>query len=290
MDGVLRSQLEDEIELQDRLVMASEGWGESFSKDQKTHAAIIKVEARFARALRRLFKDFADSIEQYVSFSAYEEELRHHVTADVSVEIIVSDKLYSDVDTAFVTVAYAVIADGITVGAQAGEAIYTQNLGITSTDAVIQKLTTERVAWLVGKKVDKDGQLVDNPNAKYNITDKMREDINQTIKTGINLGQDRATLTQNLQAVIANPKRAAVIAQTETVNAYSQGHLEFGQQSGATGKEWQDVFANDVCAEYAGLGLVPMDYQFGGEIDGPAAHPSCRCSLRLAYSNEYTPS
>src|SRR5205085_9024637 len=179
-----------------------------------------------------------------------------------NVEVIVQDVPLEDYDGTFIKVVFQDVATLTAIGATAGENIYNVPLGIQSTDAIIQQLTTEHVANLVGKKVLKDGSIVDNPKATYRISDKTRNDIAQSIKTSLNMGDDIQAATERLQKTVMglNNNRAKVIAQTESVNAYQSGLLEFGVQSGAVGKESQDVGAVDNCRTYAEMGPVPLDY------------------------------
>jgi hypothetical protein len=277
--------INDEVEKYDRILLAAEKWGAGYKKDPQTHAQLIKAEARMARQLRVLFKDLATRLVDtgYIDWNKYFGLLR----ADFNVEVIINDDFYNTMDNEFFRVVFDTMALATTVGAAAGEAIYNVPLGISSTDEMIQRLTTKRLAYLVGKKVLPDGRVVDNPRPEYRISDKTRKDINQSIKTSISLGEDKPTAISRLMKVVDSPKRAAAIAQTETVNAYGSGLMGFGEQSGATGKEWQTIGADDICADNALQGVIPINDVFISGDRAPAAHPGCRCNLRLAYPNEY---
>lgn len=275
----------DSIERLDCLLIAAERWGGGYNKDHRTHVRIIRVEALLAKQIRGLFKDFARQVGNYVQIRSVPEQ----VIADVTVEVIINDQFFNELDNTFMRVVFDTIATATTVGALAGESIYNIPLGIQSTDKFIQELTTRQVAWLVGKKVTKDGSVIDNPNAVYRISNKTRNDINAAIKTSIAVGETKGDLIDRLARTVANPRRAAAIAQTESVNAYGNGLLGFGKESGATGKEWQDVGAEDVCAENSAQGIIPLNGVFVSGDQNPAAHVGCRCGLRIVYSNEYQP-
>lgn len=290
MDGLLRTQLEDEVEQHDIFIKASESWSKQYEKAPSAHAILIRNEAKYQRALRALFRDTSKKIEGYIDWNEYARQLSqvtaHRIDAKFSVKTIVSGDLFDGFDKDFVKVSFDSIATAIATGAQAGEDIYKIPLGIQSTDSIIQSLTTDRIAWLVGKRVDNSGAIVDNPNADYSITDSVRDDIAKSIQSSLNNGEDRTDMLARLQDTIINPQRAATVAQTESVNAYSSGLLEFGNQSGAVGKEWQDVDAIDVCGSYADEGIVDIEHVYDGDVDAPAAHPNCRCGLRLVYQAE----
>lgn len=276
------------LELNRALVLASEDWAKGFTKAPEVHGKLLRCNARMERKIIQYFRELASNTDKFISWSAYGHIIQHVSASQVDaydVSVVVNDTYLDQSDDAFITVIFEDIALATTLGAQAGEVIYKIPLGITPTDADIQKIAHEHVAKLVGKRIDDNGNIIDNPNSEYQISDKTRADIRQSIQTSVNLGEDVQTATKRLQKTIKNVKRAQTIANTETVNSYSAGLLHFGGVSNAIGKEWEDNGALDVCAEYSHRGAVPFDYSYDG-IDGPTAHPNCRCNLRLIYQNE----
>lgn len=282
MNAVLEAQIEDEIEQLDVIIKAAETWGKGFKRDKATHLKAIKLEAKLQRQIRTLFREKSRDIEKYINWTAYYGQ----INADLNIETIVTGDFFDGLDSDFLTVTFDTYAQIITTGAKAGESIYKLPLNIRSSDDFIQELTIRRLAYLVGKMVDKSGKVVDNPKAEYRISDKIRSDIAKSIQTSINLGEDKQTVISRLVNIVDNPGRAEKIAQTETVNAYGAGMLEFGKESGAVGKEVDTVGAVDVCADYADEGIVPLDHLYGGTDDSPAFHVGCRCTIRLVYANE----
>lgn len=282
--------IEDELEQHDRIVKAAENWAPIYRKDKDTQGKMIRVESSWQRALRRMFRDQSAKVENYIDWSAYNElaakTKASRVDAAVTIETVVKGDFFDGLDSDFITISFDPLSTIIATGAQAGESIYKIPLGIKSTDAIIQELTTDRIAWLVGKRVDKSGLLVDNPKAEYRISNKTREDIVKAIQTSLAKGEERQQIIDRLIGVVKNPARAEQIAQTESVNAYNAGLIEFGKESGAVGKESQDFESIDYCGEYADEGIVPIDYLYGGVYYGPAYHPGCRCGLRLVYAAE----
>lgn len=273
-------------------VRHSEDWSTEYKKDPKTHAKLIVTESRLRIDLTKFFATMASQIAHSVNWQAYVMQVpRQHLaqdqTPDFNVDVIVQNVPVEQYDGTFIKVVFETLATMTGVGATAGETIYGVPLGIQSTDTIIQQLTTEHVASLVGKKVNPDGSIVDNPNAEYTIDTKTRNDIAQSIKTSLNLGETVQDATDRLTKTIANPARAKIIAQTESVNAYQSGLMEFGKQSGAVGKEWQDVGAVDVCATNTADGMIPFDAEFSGGVTQPTQHVNCRCGLRLVYQKEW---
>lgn len=78
------------------------------------------------------------------------------------------------------------------------------------------------------------------------------------------------------------PERAEVIAQTEATRGFAQGALASYRTSGVVGAvEWYTVADDRVCPICGPLNGMTSDLQypdFGG-LDGPPAHPKCRCRL-----------
>jgi hypothetical protein len=272
------------------LISASEDWSSEYAKDPVTHAKLLRSEARLQVELTKYFRDIAADIVKYIHWQGYLNQLPQKLDEqkpNYNVDVIVQDVPTDRYDGTFIKVVFQEMAILTAIGSTAGENIYRVPLGIQSTDAIIQQLTTEHVASLVGKKVLKDGSIVDNPKATYRISDKTRTDIAQSIKTSLNLGEDIQAATMRLQKTIANPVRSKIIAQTESVNAYQGGLFEFAKQSGAVGKESQDVGAVDNCRTYAEMGPVPLDYLYDDTYLKPTYHVRCRCSLRLVYQAEW---
>jgi hypothetical protein len=282
MDRLTREALMDEYELHSRVVIAAEDWSHQYDKDPDSHADLIKAEAKLERQLKQHFRDCADKAASFVNWKEY------YAVKAYNIQVIVLDDAVGNTDSTVFELIFDTVASATAAGAQAGETIYGIQLGLDSYSATIQKVAREQVAQLVGKKVMSDGQVVDNINSAYRISKKMLDDIRQSVHTSITLGENYDDALKRMKKVINNPKRAATIARTESVNAYGRGLMSFGQQSKAVGKEWQAVGAVDQCAVYEGLGAVPFDYIYDPvlKITAPTAHPNCRCGLRLIYQNE----
>lgn len=280
--------IEDEIEKLDHVIKAAEDWSKQYDKDPVSYAGIIKVEAKLERNLRGYFRDLAEKVVTWVDWAAYEQKLRQIQADDLEVIVRIEDGPLGDEDGLLVQAIYDPIAAGTALGAQSGEVVYQINLGLSETSAAVQKAAREQVAQLVGKKVGKDGVVTVNPNAKYAINNKTKEDIRESIRTSLSIGETQQEAADRLSKTIKNPKRAATIARTETVNAYQQGLLVMADQSGAVGKEWLTVNGKDICGVYGDAGIVPIDHVYNvlTGLKAPAAHPNCRCSLRLVYANE----
>lgn len=265
------------------MLLTAEDWSDEYRKSPKQYAELIKNEAKMQVILTKFFAGMGRSASDFVNWDQY----NYQVQLDYDVNVIVNDRQIDEWDDKFIKVTLKVVEDLVITGALAGQEIYSIPFGISSANAIMQRLGVSQVARLVGRKVLDDGSIVKNPDAKYNILSTVRKDIAQSVKTSLGIGETVQEATQRIRGVISDITRAELIARTESVNAYQAGLTEFGRQSGAVGKEWTSSGAKDVCLEYERLGPVEYEYQYGGRLDGPAAHPNCRCSRRFIYQEEW---
>ncbi len=141
-------------------------------------------------------------------------------------------------------------------------------------------------------------QIVDwtlqNPKAQQFVREhslKLAKDINKTTEkklksallTGLNLGEGKDALAKRVGAVLTDAKtwRSKLIAQTETIRAYSQGSLQLYKEGGIAKKQWLDGQANacPICEDLDGV-IVNMNESFPGGYDAPPdPHPGCRCAV-----------
>ncbi len=272
----------------DNVIKASENWADEYTKTPDQHAKLINTESKLESALRGYFRGLAERALTYISWTAYDAIARSLKADNLEVIVNIEDGPFMQEDALLIQVMYDPIEAAVALGATAGEVIYNRPIGLSGTDIEIQRAARELVAELVGKKLDLDGNIIDNPKAKYRIGDRTRKEIRESIRTSVNLGETIQEAQARVQKRIKNPKRAMSIARTETVNAYQKGLLSFGDMSGAVEKVWLSVNDNDVCGVYASLGNVPIDFIYDRttKLKSPAAHPNCRCSLRLIYPEE----
>lgn len=286
------SAIEDELYKTDVAVLAAEDWAKGYSKDPKSHAMLIRAEAGMLRSIRRFFKELSAKAGDFIDWGAYNHVLNDlalkavQAADNFNVNVIVKDVPLEDSDGTFMKIVFDDIVAATTAGALSGQTVYGKQLGIASSDSFIQQAARSQIAKLVGKRIDKDGNIIDNPKAEYRISDKTRADIQSSIRTSLSLGEDQGAAVDRLRSVINNASRAETIASTESVNAYGSGLSAFGRESDAVGKEWQDAGANDECADNAAAGPIPLEEDFPSGDSEPAAHPNCRCTMRLIYQNE----
>jgi hypothetical protein len=141
----------------------------------------------------------------------------------------------------------------------------------------------DRGAELVGR-LWVDGELVENPDARWAITDSTRDMLRDLIERAYTEGMTPAQLKTEIQASTAfSPARAKLVAKTETAKASVQGTVEGWKASGMVeGKQSllsDDHDIDDECNDAAEDGAIGVDEDFSTGDDGPPYHPGCNCSL-----------
>ena len=182
-----------------------------------------------------------------------------------------------------------IVADALAPVMAEAAADQFSELGITD-DALFDTINTEaldyaqaRGAELVGRKWV-GGKLVDNPDAKWAISQTTRDGIRGLVSRGYTEGWTPRDLGQKISnAYQFSPERAKLIAITETNRASSQGILSGWRNSGLVAqKEWNlsaDHDFDDECDGNEDDGPIDIDDTFSSGDDGPPAHPGCTCSL-----------
>lgn len=271
------AEIEHEIEALNVILAAAEPWSKQYFKDSESHEKLIKLESKLEKVLRDYLRSLAaDRADGYVDWVAYNFEIikKNTVQADAKalkvVDLFISSSFGDDESGFLATVLHDPIKAGIALGALGGEKIYNVPLGLSESSSLIQDVARNKVAELVTR-----------------INDSTRDRVRNSIATSLELGEDHTDAVHRLKGVIDDTKRAGTIARTETVNAYGVGLNEFGNASGAVGKEWQAVSgACPLCEPNQDEGMIPMGELFSSGDETPAAHPNCRCGLRLVYQAE----
>lgn len=278
--------LDRELVMIDRAILAAEDWAPDYRKDEDTFAELVKAEAGLARDLRRYFRELADDrVVSYIDWYAYAVRLNQVTAADdYSIEVIVNDDMVDVEDGLVMKFVFEEVSNAAAAGAQAGQLIYDRPIVLTSSSDAIQRVAKNVVAELVGKRVNKEGVIVNNPSAKYRVSEVTRNQIRQSIATSLSLGEDQNAAVERLRKVIKDPERAAKIAATEAVNAYQGGLHTFAQESGATKKEWQGLpSACKICQANIAAGEIAIDATFPSGHKYPSAHPWDRCTVRYIW-------
>jgi hypothetical protein len=145
-----------------------------------------------------------------------------------------------------------------------------------------------RGAEMVGMKWV-DGELVENPDAEWVITETTRDTLNQLIQDAFEEGKTPEELAQAIEdSEDFSITRARNIARTELADAQSSGELEAMKESGVvTGKSV--LLAEDaceLCQENADAGVIDLDEDFPSGDDVPSFHPGCKCGTKYHVEGE----
>jgi hypothetical protein len=141
----------------------------------------------------------------------------------------------------------------------------------------------DRAAELVGMRRLDDGSIVENPNAKWAITDTTRDDLRRIISNGFTKETPMPDLIKQIgDAGAFSDSRAEMIAQTEVAFAQVHANYDVWKASGVVdGSTWQlsvDHVPGCDCDLNAGV-TVAIGEDFPSGDDMPPAHPRCQCSL-----------
>jgi SPP1 gp7 family putative phage head morphogenesis protein len=172
-----------------------------------------------------------------------------------------------------------------------------QQLGLFDDDIVklmsarATEYAKQRAAEMVGMKIV-DGEMVPNPDARWQITEGTREYVRSAVVQAEAEGWSTDQLSEALQEGTAfSDARAETIARTESAMADVNGNIAGWAASGVVDKkEW--IAAPDCCDECQDLDgeIVDLDEPFSDGSDGAPAHPNCRCNVLPVLSDEPTDS
>lgn len=236
--------------------------------------ARIKLRRIFAPALKALAASLAKQISAKIGKVDQSEIDR--ILADLDMSDLV--ELVGNIDD----VLAELTADG------AFQALV--QIGMNDNASIVNQANDRAVAWandraaeMVGKKWV-DGELVDNPNAKWSIEESTREMLRADVADAIDQGWSNDTLADNLAESYAfSDERAMTIARTETAFADVAGNVEAYQASGiVSGKEWitaDDDKVSDECQGNADEGVIAFEDEFSSGAMWPPEHPNCRCDV-----------
>lgn len=277
------NELEEEAVKLSAILLSTENWAKVYSDTPKQHAALVQNNAKLLVLLTKFYRQMAKDAHNFINWDHY----NYQVSLDYNVEVIVNDQQIDDWDDNFIKIALTPVTALTVAGAQAGQLNHGVPPTVQSIDAAIQKLSLQHVAGLVGKTVKPDGSIIDNPKAEYNVSNTVRNDIAQSVKTSLALGESTDEATLRIKSVISNPARAERIANTESVNAYQQGLKATANEYGDVGKEWQDAGATDECADNTAAGPILIGDTFPSGDSEPTAHPNCQCGIRYISQQEW---
>lgn len=252
-------------------ISGGEEWQESYKASPNTFKQLLALEASLETAIGEYLHELSMRPADSVDWKQY----RTSIKADAGPVANNDDPMWKQEQIFLTAAVIDIITDLVATGAVAGETLYGiptgySTLEFASLDDAIMQAARKHTAQMVST-----------------VTETTRKLIRESVAKSIALGETSDFATVRLMDVIDNPIRAQIIAQTEPVNAYQTGLKHYALQTGAKEKTWDGLKgACQICSPLIGKTL-PIDDLFklanGREIDRPAGHPRCRCSLIYIY-------
>ncbi len=163
----------------------------------------------------------------------------------------------------------------------------TMGVDLVSAPSAATAFARDRAARLVGKKII-GGQIIDNPNGAFAISDTLRGVVRDTVTKAIAEGWSPDKLASSLRSEFGD-WRAETIARTETAFAYGNAAAEGYKELGVEYLEIVDGAGclpqghDDGAPEPSGdRGVIEEDAQADGQIwtveqyqENPIGHPNC---------------
>ncbi|KUM39008.1 hypothetical protein [Arthrobacter sp. EpRS71] len=252
-------------------IHAAEEWQDSYKASPITFADLLRLEAALETAVAEYLHELSTRAVDYVDWSRLPEPIK----ADAGPVANNDDPVWKQEQILLTAAVIDIITDLVATGAVAGETLYAIPVGYST----LEFASLDEAIMQAARKLTAD--MVSN------VTETTRKLIRESVAKSIALGETADYATVRLMNMIDNPIRATIIAQTEPVNAYQAGLKLYAVQSGAKSKTWDGLSgACKICSPVIGKTLE-LDELFvlanGKQVDRPAGHPRCRCSLIYAY-------
>lgn len=277
--------IEAEIRATTIAILGAEGWAPGYANQPEYFQKLLALEADMERVFRNYLFNLSKRIASYVAWSQYHQDIK---TVQASEGLAKLDAY--DVDVLF-------DGDGFTEDEQAQiqsliREIYVNGVALgfaaelakrTGTPATVGRVVESPAYQALQAAADKHiaqlSEWLDKTTAK---------NVVRSIQKSIALGESQELAVDRLMRYIDDPKRADMIARTESVRAYSIGRNEFALRNGATQKYWQALPGADAgsgqtpCLDNDGQTVDILDAFASGDEMTPA-HPNCRCRVDYIY-------
>lgn len=260
-----------------RLVLAAakagEPWHPSYKANRVLFRRLVEAEALLETATAEYLYNLSRRAPAYVDWAMYAGELAKQPQLKAGIKAAADPVSREPWDAEAFDFQRAII-DAITIistiGAEAAYEKYGRPLTVTDLGDLVADAARNHVATLVS-----------------GVTETSRDQIRRAIRDSLARGETTDLAMERIMRTINNPVRAEMIAQTESVNAYTMGTLAYAEESGAKSKIWEALAgACEVCAPMDGK-KVKLGQLFklnnGAEVDGPSSHPRCRCGIYVEY-------
>lgn len=238
---------------------------------------IIRMRRYFTRFFKQQAKDIA---AQVISLISKADESSQQKAKRILDEIDLNG--WAIVAGDIEPILQSMAADGARLGVLQLTSKPTGDLTNTVDERTVE-WARSRSAELVGMK-RVDNELVENPSARWAITDSTRDMLQSTVTQAIEEGWSNNHLAEVLEDSYSfSAARADAIARTEIKRADSQGTLEAWKATGKVKTKYSDLSSDhdhdDECDDNADAGEIPIDEAFPSGDMAPPYHPNCNCVI-----------
>lgn len=269
----------------------------------QTDKAAIKAIFRSAQSKK---KDDADAVtpEEFLAYWRAFDELREQI-GDTWLDSYMSrvhDRLrkrlrpgglvQADVDAALNEFDEELVADWIGTLDDPGPLLKLMLAGMGVGNEALQRavaLKPPTKAITIDWNLQSQEAIVFSRRYAFDLISRVNQTTRNAVAASLNdwllAGEPLDSLTGRLNTIFNDPRRAELIAQTESTRAYHEGARQRWQQAGVRRAKFQTVRDVHVCPICAPLHNTVVDLDAGWE-DGkggrkrPPMHPGCRCFAR----------
>jgi ADP-ribosyltransferase exoenzyme/Phage Mu protein F like protein len=121
------------------------------------------------------------------------------------------------------------------------------------------------------------------------ITRTKLDRIGTALATSLSRGDTARETAKAIDAIIADPQHALVIARTEMARAMSVASREQYQNAGVEQVEWLVAEGCADCQENADASPIPLGDEFPTGDTEPPAHPNCMCAIAPVFDDSALP-
>jgi len=169
------------------------------------------------------------------------------------------------------------LADAYLDGAAVAQDLAGLDAPFDLTDEQAIEYARRRAAELIGKRILDDGSIVNNPNRKWAVSDTVREQIREKVRTALAEGWAEKQLQEAIEDGPIWDTRSDAIARTEVAFAINRGAADSYEEAGV---EKVKILDGPGCLQD---GHDDTQRGVSGEVwtleeweEYPVAHPNCR--------------
>jgi hypothetical protein len=230
----------------------------------------IALERAVRAAAAKHLKSRASAVADVIVRAFKRQASRAKVPSDRAID----DAMQWDV---FAEVMEGPIGDAYREGAETAGDLRDLETTFALTDEQVIEYARKRSAELIGKRVTADGTVIDNPSAKWAVSDSTRDQLRAKITRALEDGWTAEELRDAIEGGEIWDWRADMIARTEVAVSVNEGALD---SYGDAAVEEVDVLDGPGCLadghDDAQRGVSGQRWKREKARQFPVGHPNCR--------------